>query len=200
MAFEYAIVLTGGIATGKSTVAKIFAEHGFEIIDADEVAHRVLDEQHPKIAGMFGNRFVKEGKVDRKALGAVVFADEEKRRELEALLHPLIYEEIEKEAEKLDTLKMPYLVDIPLFFETGGRYPIKRSLVVYTTKEQQLKRLVERDGYNTQNARQRIEAQLPIDEKRDRATYLIDNTGDLAHLKAECDRVIGELNSEKWNS
>jgi dephospho-CoA kinase len=190
MAFEYAIVLTGGIATGKSTVAKIFAEHGFEIIDADEVAHRVLDEQHPKIAELFGNQFVKEGKVDRKALGAVVFADKDKRKQLEGLLHPLIYNEIEAEAAKLDALKLPYLVDIPLFFETGGRYPIKRSLVVYTTKEQQLKRLMERDGYNTQNARQRIDAQLPIDEKRDRATYVIDNTGDLAHLKAECDRVM----------
>lgn len=198
MAFEYAIVLTGGIATGKSTVAKIFAEYGFEIIDADEIAHRVLDAQHPKIAEIFGARFVKEGKVERKALGAVVFADEKKRRELEALLHPLIYQEIEKEAEKLDALKLPYLVDIPLFFETGGRYPIKRSLVVYTTKEKQLKRLMERDGYNTQNAQQRIDAQLPIDEKRDRATYVIDNTGDEAQLQAECDRVIGKINSEDW--
>ncbi|MDM5272557.1 dephospho-CoA kinase [Sulfurovum sp. zt1-1] len=197
MAFEYAIVLTGGIATGKSTVAKIFAEYGFKIIDADDIAHEVLDAQHPQIVGMFGSGFVKEGKVDRKALGAVVFADKEKRKQLEALLHPLIYEEIEAASSKLDELKMPYLVDIPLFFETG-RYPIKRSLVVYTTKEQQLKRLMQRDGYNTQNALQRIEAQLPIDEKRDRATYVIDNTGDLEHLKAECERVIEKINSEDW--
>lgn len=189
MAFEHAIVLTGGIATGKSTVAKIFAEHGFEIIDADRIAHRVLDEQHERIAELFGSGFVKGGKVDRKALGAVVFADEGKRRELEALLHPLIYREIEKEAQKLDVLGKPYLVDIPLFFETN-RYPISRSLVVYTTKAQQLKRLMQRDGYNTQNAQQRIDAQLPIDEKRDRATYVIDNTGDPAHLKAECERVM----------
>ncbi|MGC9351818.1 MAG: dephospho-CoA kinase [Sulfurovum sp.] len=189
MAFEHAIVLTGGIATGKSTVAKIFTEHGFEIIDADRIAHRVLDEQHERIAEIFGSGFVKEGKVDRKALGAVVFADEGKRRELEALLHPLIYREIEKEAQKLDALGKPYLVDIPLFFETN-RYPISRSLVVYTTKAQQLKRLMQRDGYNTQNAQQRIDAQLPIDEKRDRATYVIDNTGDPAHLRAECERVM----------
>ncbi|MFT7880909.1 MAG: dephospho-CoA kinase, partial [Sulfurimonas sp.] len=98
----------------------------------------------------------------------------------------------------LDALKLPYLVDIPLFFETGSRYPIARSLVVYTTKEQQLKRLMERDGYNMQNARRRIEAQLPIDEKRDRATYVIDNTGDEAQLQAECDRVIEKINSEDW--
>ncbi|MDD2450634.1 dephospho-CoA kinase [Sulfurovum sp.] len=189
MAFEHAIVLTGGIATGKSTVAKIFAAQGFEIIDADRIAHRVLDEQQERVTAIFGCGFVKEGKVDRKALGAVVFADKEKRRALEALLHPLIYREIEKEAQKLDALGKPYLVDIPLFFETN-RYPISRSLVVYTTKAQQLKRLMQRDGYNTQNAQQRIDAQLPIDEKRDKATYVIDNTGDLAHLKAECERVM----------
>jgi dephospho-CoA kinase len=192
MAFEHAIVLTGGIATGKSTVAKIFAEYGFEIIDADRIAHRVLDAQHERIAEIFGSQFVREGKVDRKALGAVVFADEGKRRALEALLHPLIYEEIEKEAQKLDALGRPYLVDIPLFFETDSRYPIGRSLVVYATKAQQRKRLMEREGYNTQDAQQRIDAQLPIEEKRDRATYVIDNTGDLAQLKAECERVISE--------
>ena len=197
MAFEHAIVLTGGIATGKSTVAKLFAEYGFEIIDADRVAHRVLDEQHEQIAALFGSGFVKEGRVDRKALGALVFADEEKRRELEALLHPLIYREIEKEAQRLDALGKPYLVDIPLFFETGGRYPIRRSLVVYTTQAQQLDRLIRREGYSAEQARQRIDAQLPIDEKRDRATYLIDNTGDLAQLKAECERVIGEMRPVK---
>ncbi|MDD3591348.1 MAG: dephospho-CoA kinase [Sulfurovum sp.] len=195
MAFEHAIVLTGGIATGKSTVAKIFAARGFEIIDADRIAHEVLDAQHERIAELFGEGFVREGKVDRKALGALVFADEGKRRALEALLHPLIYREIEKEAQKLDALGKPYLVDIPLFFETN-RYPIRRSLVVYTTKAQQLERLMQRDGYDAQNAQQRIDAQLPIDEKRDRATYLIDNTGDLAQLRAECERVIGELGSE----
>lgn len=192
MVFEHAIVLTGGIATGKSTVAKIFAEHGFEIIDADRIAHRVLDEQHERIAEIFGSGFVKEGKVDRKELGKVVFADEGKRRELEALLHPLIYREIEKEAAALDALGKPYLVDIPLFFETN-RYPIRRSLVVYTTQAQQFDRLIRREGYSAEQARQRIDAQLPIDEKRDRATYLIDNTGDLAQLKAECERVVASL-------
>lgn len=195
MAYEYAVVLTGGIATGKSTVARIFSEQGFEIIDADKIAHKVLDEQSGKISELFGSEFVKEGKVDRKALGAVVFADSEKRKELEALLHPLIYQEIEAEAIKLDQFKKPYLVDIPLFFETN-RYPIQRSLLVYTTKELQLKRLMQRDGYNTQNALQRINAQMPIDEKRAKATYIIDNTGDLDQLHAECKQAINRIRDE----
>lgn len=195
MAFEYAIVLTGGIATGKSTVAKYFAQQGFEIIDADRIAHEVLDSQYQKVVQMFGASFVKEGKVDRKALGAVVFADNKKRKALESLLHPLIYEKIEQYSEALDKCKKPYLVDIPLFFETN-RYPIKRSIVVYTTKEQQLNRLMQRDGYNTQNALQRIDAQMPIDEKREQATYVIDNTGDLVQLEDECKRVIEKIKNE----
>jgi dephospho-CoA kinase len=199
MAFEYAIVLTGGIATGKSTVANCFVQQGFEIIDADRIAHEVLDGQHRKIAQMFGDKFVKEGKVDRKALGAVVFADNDKRKALESLLHPLIYEEIEHLSEALDKVKKPYLVDIPLFFETN-RYPIRRSIVVYTTKEQQLNRLMQRDGYNTQNALQRIDAQMPIDEKRDRATYVIDNRGDLEQLESECKRVIDKIKNEDIGS
>lgn len=115
MAFEYAIVLTGGIATGKSTVADYFAKEGFKIIDADRIAHDVLDGQHQKIAQMFGETFVKQGKVDRKALGAVIFADSSKRKALESLLHPLIYSEIEHRSEELDKHKVTYLVDIPLF-------------------------------------------------------------------------------------
>ncbi|MFT7823439.1 MAG: dephospho-CoA kinase [Sulfurimonas sp.] len=192
MDFEYAIVLTGGIATGKSSAAGIFAAHGFEIIDADKIAHEVLDSQHQKIEEMFGEEFVKGEKVDRRALGVVVFADADKRKALESLLHPLIYREIERQSAELDKCGKPYLVDIPLFFETS-RYPIKRSLVVYATKEQQLKRLMQRDGYNMQNALQRIASQMPIDEKRNKATYVIDNTGDPAQLQAECERAIKEI-------
>ena len=173
-------------------MAEFFKDHGFTIIDADKIAHEVLDSQHKKIAELFGETFVNNGKVDRKALGAVVFADKEKRKMLEELVHPLIYQEIERRSIQQDKQKKPYFVDIPLFFETA-RYPIKRSLLVYTTKELQLKRLMQRDGYNTQNAQQRIEAQMPIDEKRERASYIIENIGDLAQLEAECARVMKEI-------
>ncbi len=188
MAFEYAVVLTGSIGTGKSSVSKIFTSLGFELIDADKVAHQILDEQHQKIVQLFGSDLVKDDKVDRKALGAIVFEDTANRKTLEALLHPLIYEEIERQALEQDRLKKPYMVDIPLFFE-GGRYPIERSLVVYATKEQQLKRLMQRDGHNTEDALKRIKTQIDVDEKRKKATYVIDNTGDLNQLQQECARV-----------
>jgi len=139
MAFKYAIVLTGSIATGKSSTVKLLEASGFHIIDADKIAHKILDEQHETIAQKFGEILVHEGKVDRKALGAIVFSDKTKRNELEALLHPLIYEEIERLSIEQDRLKKPYFIDIPLFFE-NKRYPIEKSLVVYTTEEQQLER------------------------------------------------------------
>lgn len=188
MAFEYAVALTGGIATGKSSVMKILSLYGFHFIDADKIAHQILDEQYQTIAEMFGVDLIANNKVDRKALGAIVFADPAKRKELEALLHPLIYDEIERQAVIQDAFQEPYLIDIPLFFE-GGRYPIEKSLVVYTTKEQQLKRLMQRDGYNKEDALKRIKSQIDVNEKRKRATYVIDNSGDLKQLQAECERV-----------
>ncbi len=192
MTFEYAVVLTGSIATGKSSVVAFFLDDGFYVIDADKVAHQILDEQHGAIAKLFGEELVKNDKVDRKLLGGIVFEDKDKRKELESLLHPLIYDEIERQATEQDKLKKPYLVDIPLFFE-GGRYPIERSIVVYTTKEQQLKRLMQRDGYNTEDALKRIATQIDVEEKRKKATYVIDNSGDLQQLQEEYERVKEEI-------
>ena len=192
MAFDYAVVLTGSISTGKSSVSKIFSQFGFEMIDADKIAHQILDEQQQKITQLFGRDLVENNKVDRKALGAIVFTNPAKRKALEALLHPLIYDEIERLASKQDRLKKPYLIDIPLFFE-GGRYPIERSLVVHTAKEQQLKRLMQRDGYSAEDAQKRIETQIDVGEKRKKATYVIDNTGDLEQLQQECERVKEEI-------
>ena len=192
MVFEYAIVLTGSIATGKSSVSKIFSSFGFFMIDADEIAHQILDEQHQEIAQLFGSDLVHNDKVDRKALGSIVFADPAKRKVLESLLHPLIYDEIVRQATKQDKLEIPYIIDIPLFFE-GGRYPIEKSMVVYARKEQQLQRLMQRDGYSADDALQRIETQIDVNEKRKNATYIIDNTYDLAHLQKECERVKKEI-------
>ena len=188
MSFQYAIALTGSIATGKSTVAKIFTQFGFTVIDADRIAHEILEKQQESIGQLFGRNLIVEGKVDRKALGRIVFADNQKRKKLEALLHPLIFDEIKRLSIEEEKLQKPYLVDIPLFFESK-RYPIEKSLVVYTPKAIQLKRLMLRDGYNEQEALQRIEIQMDVEEKRKRATYIIDNRDDLIALKHECIRV-----------
>jgi len=188
MAYEYAVALTGGIATGKSSATVLLSLYGFRFIDADKIAHSMLDLHHEKIAELFGDSFVVDGKVDRGALGQLVFADSSKRKALENLLHPLIYNEIERLSEEQDKFKKPYIIDIPLFFE-GDRYPINKSITTYTPKNKQLKRLIKRDGYDDAEALQRIESQLDIEEKRKRATFVIDNSGDLKQLQKECERV-----------
>lgn len=188
MAFEYAVVLTGGIATGKSTVAKIFEGYGFDIIDADKIAHQMLDLHFEKIAQLFGSEYIEEGRVLRKKLGALIFSDAKAKVALETLLHPLIFSEIEKQSLDLDALKTPYLVDIPLFFETS-RYPIKESIVVYVPKNLQLERLMQRDESSKEASLLRIDSQISIEEKKQKASYLIDNQEDLKSLQSHCDKV-----------
>jgi len=196
MAFKYAVALTGGIATGKSSTTMLLSLYGFRFIDADKIAHAMLDKHREKISELFGIEYVVDDKVDRTALGAFVFAHPQKRKELEALLHPLIYEEIAEQAQEQDKYGKPYIIDIPLFFE-GDRYPIEKSVVIYTPKAKQLERLMKRDGYDEREALQRIESQMDIEEKRKRASFVIDNSGDLKQLQRECERVKEEiLNSE----
>jgi dephospho-CoA kinase len=192
MAFKYAVVLTGSIATGKSTAAGILKTLGFEIIDADSISHEVLNQQHQEVSVLFGENIVSEGVVDRKALGAIVFSDASKRKALEHLLHPLIYRQIENEAIALDTKGEVYLIDIPLFFETN-RYPVEKSIVVYTPQKIQIKRLMQRDNTSTDSAQKRIATQIPIEEKVKKASYVIDNSGTLSELERECKRVKDEI-------
>jgi dephospho-CoA kinase len=188
MAFKYAIALTGGIASGKSSVTTLLSLFGFRFIDADKIAHEMLDNNAQNIASSFGEQFVVNGKVNRKALGVEIFASKEKRVKLEQLLHPLIFEEIKRQSIIQDEFKYPYIIDIPLFFETS-RYPIEKSLVVYTPKQMQLSRLMNRDKLDEIQAIQRIESQMSIEEKRVKATYLIDNSKNLKWLQSECERV-----------
>lgn len=188
MAFDYAIALTGSIATGKSTVAEIFKDFGFVIIDADSIAHQMLDRHAQKVQALFDDEVIENGKVNRKALGAIVFNDTQKRQDLEELLHPLIYTEIEKQSVLEERRKKPYLVDIPLFFETH-RYPIKKILLVYTTKELQLQRLMQRNPLTKEEALARIKLQIDIEQKREKSTYVIENTRDMEHLQQECVKI-----------
>ena len=197
MAFEYAIALTGGIATGKSTFASLLGLSGLRIIDADKISHILLEQNVSWVQSHFGEAYLTpRGKVDRPALGQLVFSDAEKRAELEAFLHPLIREEILRQSEKQDSFKYPYLIDIPLFFE-GNAYNIKDSVVVYTPAEVQLERFMKRNGYELEESQRRIASQMPIDEKKARATWVIDNSKNLKHLQKECADFI-ELIKEKY--
>jgi len=190
--FKNAVVLTGGIATGKSTVANLFMLHGFLTIDADKIAHKLLDIHSDTIASLFGQEYVENGKVLRKQLGNLIFNNVDEKKKLEHFIHPLIKEEIQKEASLFESKNKPYLIDIPLFFENKN-YDIAKSIVVYTPKEIQIQRLQKRDNCDEVTALARINNQMDIEEKKALATYVIDNSENLKHLTNEVERVKNEI-------
>ena len=190
--FKHAIALTGGIATGKSTVCNLLKLHGFLTIDADKIAHRLLDRHHAEIAQMFGQEFVKDGVVLRKELGKIIFSNEKEKLKLEAFIHPLIKDEIIKEAVIFEKQQKPYFIDIPLFFEKM-HYPIPKSLVVYTPKELQIQRLMQRDRISEEEAHIKISNQMDIDKKKELPDFVIDNSTNLKNLQKEVERIIEEI-------
>ena len=195
MAFEYAIALTGGIATGKSSVASLLGLNGMRVIDADKISHEILDASSEWVRDNFGEEFLEGKRVNRAKLGTLIFSNNEAKEKLENFLHPKIRAEIEERSIKQDGFKFPYLIDIPLFFEKSG-YDIKKSVVVYTPPEMQLERFMKRNGYSREESIRRIESQMPIDEKKAKATWIIDNSKDLKHLQAECEEFVQMIKTE----
>lgn len=192
MAYEYAIALTGSIATGKSTVASLLALNGMRVIDADTISHEILEENASWVSEIFGVEYLLGSKVNRAKLGEYIFSHADAKKTLEEFLHPKIKDEILKRSEKQDSFAFPYLIDIPLFFENGN-YDIKESVVVYTPSEIQLERFMKRNGYTKEESLKRISSQFPIETKRDRATWVIDNSKDLKHLQQEVENFVAVI-------
>ncbi len=193
--FENAIVLTGGIATGKSSVCNFLKLYGFEIIDADSIAHESLNENSQAIGELFGLEYIKNSKVDRKNLGKLIFSDNSARKELENLLHPIIKDKILEKSQVFETKKIPYIIDIPLFFENKN-YDIKEIVLVYAPKEQQISRLMSREGYNEKESLERLNAQMPIEDKKPLASFIIDNSKDLKHMQHEVERFLSYIKTK----
>lgn len=186
---SHAIVVTGSIATGKSTVTSLLMMSGFKIIDADAIAHKLLDENSAKIALMFGEEFVSDGRVDRKKLGTIIFSDEVQRNRLEEFLHPLIKDEILSQSAFCESKDIPYIIDIPLFFEKKN-YDLDEVLVVYTTSKLQLERLMKRENLSEEDAKKKISLQMSIEDKKNLGSFVVDNSGDLKNLQREVDKFI----------
>ena len=192
MAFKYAIALTGGIATGKSTVASLLALNGMRVIDADTISHEILDASSEWVRETFGDEYIDGSKPNRAKLGTLIFAESDKKRVLEEYLHPKIKSEIELRSVKQDSFKFPYLIDIPLFFEKNS-YDIKDSVVVYTPKDIQLERFMKRNNYSQEESLRRINSQMSIEEKKKRASWVIDNSKDLKHLQNEVEEFVEKI-------
>jgi dephospho-CoA kinase len=194
--------LTGGIATGKSTVAALFRELGAVVIDADALAREVVEPGEPALAAIaaeFGpNVLTGDGRLDRKALGAIVFADADKRRRLEALTHPPIRERFHRQLEALAARGFRGLVlfDAPVMIESGNYKNMDRLVVVIADEASQLARLQARDGLERHEAARRVGSQMPLAEKAKLADYVIDNSGDAADTEAQVRRVHQALREE----
>lgn len=189
MAYEHAIVLTGSIGTGKSTVSKMLQEHGFELIDADTISKEILPLHVKEVRALFGEGVIVNESIDRKALGAIIFNDKAEREKLNALMRPLIREEILKRSEVLEQKGKPYIIDIPLYYESEG-YDCKVVVVVYAPVEVQRKRLMLRENFTKEEAQKRIDAQISIEEKKILADFLINNSFDLKFLESEIEKFI----------
>ncbi|EEF47412.1 Dephospho-CoA kinase, putative [Ricinus communis] len=200
--------LTGGIASGKSTVSNLFKSHGIPVVDADLVARDVLKKDtggYNKVVAAFGEDvLLANGEVDRPKLGRIVFSDPSNRQLLNRLLAPYISSGILYEILKLWLKGCKVIVlDIPLLFETKMDKWTKPIVVVWVDNETQLQRLMARDGTNEEDARNRINAQMPLDVKRSKADIVIDNTGSLDDLEEQFRKVLFQVTrpltwSEFW--
>jgi len=180
--FMKIIGLTGGIGSGKSTVSRILRGLGAKIIDADQVAREVVEKGKPalnEIAEEFGKEtLLEDGTLDRKKLGSIIFSDTEKRMRLNEITHPKIVQEISERIDKYRAENHCDLVvlDCALLFEMDLDNMVEESWLVSLDKETQLKRIMSRDELSKQDALKRINAQMPLDEKAERATRVIDNS------------------------
>jgi len=183
------IGLAGGIATGKSSAARLLEQHhGLPVLDADLYARQALEPGQPATEAVlerFGPGVVSSGGVvDRRALGAIVFNNQDERRWLEQLVHPIVRQRFDQELVQLDTNPAVVLM-IPLLFESGLEALCSETWLVDCDESQQLQRLMARDQLNEAEAQARMDAQWPLARKRPLADVLISNRGDAAALNAQ---------------
>lgn len=188
-----AIVITGNIGSGKSTVANILKLASYKIIDADKINHEILDENVFKISEFFGNEIISPyGKMDRIKLAKIVFNDDKKLRILENFLHPKIQERIYDLAKKEEKKGRIYFVDLPLFYETNN-YDFDKVLLVYAPKELCIERLMKRNNKSFKEAEKIYNKQIDIEEKLKKADFIIKNTADLLNLEEEVEKFLRKL-------
>ena len=190
MNMSYILGLTGSIATGKSTVAKLFLSAGIPVVDADLGARAVVLPGAPGLADIiehFGEAYLlSDGTLDRKRLGALIFSDREKRKELDVLLKERINDWIQAEKERYISEGHKLIVlDIPLLYEGGYEDSCDAVMVVYVPEELQVKRLMSRNHLDADEATRRMQSQLSIEKKKELADFVIDNSGTIEETKKQ---------------
>lgn len=194
----YIIGLTGGIASGKSTVSTMLAKLGAYIIDADEIARTVVMPEKPawhEIVAHFGSEILlSDGMINRQALGEKIFKDKVERHCLEKITHPYIEDQVKKNIAEAQSLgKSVVVLDVPLLFEIGWHKMVDQVWVVYVDAEVQVSRLIARNQFTHQQAMDRIGAQMSLVEKAKQADVIIDNNLDIEHAKRQVAIAWGNL-------
>ncbi|MGJ9382415.1 dephospho-CoA kinase [Salipaludibacillus sp. CF4.18] len=194
------IGLTGGIATGKSTVSNLFKKEGIPVIDADLVAREVVTpgkEAYEEIVLAFGQEILKEDKtIDRAKLGEIVFKNDDMRKKLNEIVHPSVRANMKDQAEQLERKGYPIIIlDIPLLIESNLFYLTDKVVLVFVPEEIQRTRLEERNNYTEEEANHRIRSQIPITEKKkdDRISYIIDNSGSFSETELQVKKFLHKL-------
>jgi len=189
--------LTGGVGSGKSTVADMLRELGATVVDADEATHAVYEPGGPGFEAVvreFGQGFLTGGRIDRKRLGELVFNDADARRRLNDIVHPLVREWMaQRTAEAVEGGANVVVQDVPLLFENGLERFFTSVVLVYVPEEVQVERLVSGRGLTPERARAIIAAQMPIEAKRGRAHHVINNSGSIDETKAQVKAVWRQL-------
>ncbi|HCT6308365.1 TPA: dephospho-CoA kinase [Staphylococcus aureus] len=190
------IGLTGGIASGKSTVSELLSVFGFKVVDADKAAREAVKKGSKGLAQVrevFGDEAIDEnGEMNRRYMGDLVFNHPEKRLELNAIIHPIVRDIMEE--EKQEYLKQGYnvIMDIPLLFENELENTVDEVWVVYTSESIQMDRLMQRNNLSLEDAKARVYSQISIDKKSRMADHVIDNLGDKLELKQNIERLLEE--------
>ncbi|MBS4215397.1 MULTISPECIES: dephospho-CoA kinase [Neobacillus] len=196
------IGLTGGIASGKSTVSNMLKEMDITVVDADVEARLAVDKGEPaylKIIAEFGQEILLEnGDIDRQKLGAIIFYQEEKRQLLNQIVHPEVrkrmMEKIQKATENQEEL---IILDIPLLFESKLTFMVEKTILVYVDRETQLKRLMQRNQLSAADALARVNSQMPLAEKVKLADAVIDNNGSIEDAKKQLIEILAGWGIQK---
>jgi len=201
--------LSGGIGTGKSTVVRFLGSLGATVIDADAIVHELQAPRTPmldEIAEAFGSSLIDtEGKLDRNALGAIVFSDAAARRRLEEIVHPKVIATIANRVANAQAAGTPLIVvDIPLLFDRredsgnpNSTPAFDATVLVYAKEQQQIERQMNRDGCDREAALQRIRAQLPIESKKAMADVVIDNSGSPEETQRQARMLFERFSAER---
>ncbi|MCK4715231.1 MAG: dephospho-CoA kinase [Candidatus Marinimicrobia bacterium] len=188
--------ITGGLGSGKSYACQRLKEKGAVIFDADNIAKKILQtvpEVQEKIAEVFGEAIIKDGVVDNQKLANIAFSNEENQAALNNIIHPFVIEEFEKKRESLQNREGLLVIDAPLIFESGLDSHLDYTVLIYATYKLRISRAIRRGNLSREQILRRMDLQMPEEEKRELASFVIENNGSGDHLYEEIDKLYSKL-------